>query len=213
MSTRWPGHLVSMAVLAAALAAQSPLPRVTYTRTFPNSDPVYLKVVVARSGAAVYAAREHAGEPVMRFPFQASPRVVRAIFQEAAALGDFRGAKLQSKDNVAFTGNKTLEYDAAGVHAAQDFTFTTVPAARSLTALFERISATGVYALRLQRALAYQPLDVLGILDQIKVDWGLHQLAAPQLLAPALRRLIADPGQMQAAQRRAQQLLSAMHQR
>jgi hypothetical protein len=202
-----------LATLGWALAAQAPPARVSYTRTFPHSDPVYLKVTVAADGAAVYAAREHAGEPVMRFPFQASPTAVRAIFHAAAALDDFRGVALQSNDNVAFTGDKTLAYTDGPVRGVQHFTFTTLAPAHALESLFEKISATGIYALRLQRALTYQPLDVLGILDQIQSDWNLHQLAEPQLLAPVLRRLRADPSQMQAAQHRAQKLLAAMHQR
>jgi hypothetical protein len=206
-----PRLLLGLAVVGAALAAQSPAARVTYTRTFPNSDPVYLKIAVARDGAAVYAARETAAEPVLSLRYQASPQAVRVIFADAAALDDFRRPKLQSKDNVAFTGSKTLAYDGSGIHAAQDFTFTTVSTARALEALFEKISATAMYALRLQRAVTYQPLDVLGILDQIRADWAMHQLAEPQILAPVLRRLAADPSQMQASRHRARNLLAAMH--
>ncbi len=207
--------LLCLAGLGLALSAQAAAPpaSVTYTRSFPRSVPVFLQIVVRRDGSALYAARQTARQPVLHFPFTASPPTVRAIFRAAAALDDFRGVRLQSKDNVAFTGDKTLAYADGSLRALQHFTYTTLPPARTLVNLFERISTTGMDALRLRLAARYQPLNVLEALDQIQSDWSLHLLAEPQLLAPVLRRLLADPTQMQAAQRRAQKLLVQMHQR
>ncbi len=193
---------------ALTLGAQSlGSPRVTYARSFQGSVPPFFQIEVYRDGRATYAAREKAGMPLMTLSFTASPQALQEIFAGVRALHDFAGSTLQSKQNVAYTGDKMLAYDDDSHHTSQQFTYTTNQHAAALVSLFEGISVTGMDAIRLQRALQYQPLDVLQIMNQIEADWAGHQMAEPQLLAPTLQATLANPGIMDAAQKRARKLL------
>lgn len=192
-------------LLPLALAAQTA--RVTYSRSFKQSRPAFLQVEIRQDGAARYQAREVDTDPLSTLTFTASPAVVQEIFTAAAALHDF-SQPLQSPQPVAYTGDKMLAFDDAGHHQSQSFTYTTDKPAAKLVDLFEKISVTGMNAIRLQRALQYQPLDVLALMNHIQDDWSNHMMAEPQLLAPTLHRLLDDPGAMSAAQHRAQKLLA-----
>lgn len=202
--------LAAVLLCAVALAAQSlGSPRVTYARSFKGSVPAFFQIEVYRDGHATYSAREKAGMPLATLTFTASPAALQEIFANAGALHDFATPTLQAKQNVAYTGDKMLAYDDDSHHTSQQFTYTTNKHARALVSLFEGISVTGMDALRLQRALQYQPLDVLQIMNQIEADWAGHQMAEPQLLAPSLQAALANPAIMDAAQKRARKLLQA----
>ncbi|MGH9413896.1 MAG: hypothetical protein ACRD0Y_09175 [Terriglobales bacterium] len=197
-----------MLACAVTLAAQAlGTARVTYARSFKGSVPAFFQIEVYRDGHATYEAREKEGQPLAKLTFTASTPAVQQIFADARALHEFSGPRLQSKQNVAYTGDKMLAYDDAGHHTAQQFTYTTNKPAAALVNLFEGISVTGMDAIHLQRALQYQPLDVLQIMNQIQSDWSGHQMAEPQLLAPTLKAALANSAIMHAAQKRAQRLL------
>ncbi|HET9784844.1 MAG TPA: hypothetical protein VFP94_07800 [Terriglobales bacterium] len=208
---------VQKAIFAAALllcpwlvAAQTA--RVTYMRSFKESKPAFLQIEIARDGAARYQAREVDSDPLSTLTFTASPAVVQEVFAATAALHEF-AQPLQSKQPVAYTGDKMLAFDDAGHHQSQSFTYTTDKPAAKLVDLFEKISVTGMNAIRLQRALQYQPLDVLALMNHIQDDWSNHMMAEPQLLAPTLEKLVADGGAMAAAQHRAEKLLAEFKKR
>lgn len=202
-----------MAALAAAsglAVAQAAGPRLTYTRSFKASDPAFISVGVSQSGAAVFQAREHDSDPLTTLTFTASPAAVRALFAEAAELGDFAGAHLQASDKVAYTGDKSLAYDDATRHQFQEFTYTKLTPARRMVESFEKIAVTGVSAIHLARAMQFDRLDVLDTMQRIQDDWSAHALGEPQLLVPTLEKLAGDSSQMQAARHRAEKLLSAI---
>ncbi len=194
---------------AAAPAAPA---RVTFSRRFQGSPPAVFRIEVYQDGRASYRGKDRDADPLVTLRFTASAAAVRRIFANAAALDDFNGRKLQSKLRVAYTGDKLLAFDGATRHGSQAFTYTRVPAAAALVSLFEKIATTGEDALRLQRAVQYQPLDVLDRMDQIQGDWDGGQMAEPQLLAPVLRAMIANPAVMDAARHRGETLLRAFAQ-
>lgn len=203
------GLLLAMPALAAQAAAPAVPARVTYTRSFKGSQPAFFQIEVNQDGRASYQGKDMDADPLVTLPFTASPAAVRLIFQSAAALEDFAGAKLQSKQKVAYTGDKMLAFDDATHHSAQDFTYTKLPPAAALEALFEKIATTGDDAIRLQRAMQYQPLDVLDRMNQIQEDWDGSQMAEPQLLAPVLQDMVANTAVMDSARHRAEKLLLA----
>jgi|SRR6185437_9307332 len=201
---------VAAVMAAAALGQASSSPRVTYTRSFKGSQPAFLQLAIQQDGAASYQAKEKDDDPLTTITFTASPEVAAEIFADVHALGDFAGPKLQSKEKVAYTGDKMLAYDDASQHRSQEFTYTKLPASRSLVELFEKISTAGMDAIRLQRALRYQPLNVLDAMQQMQSDWDLHQIAEPQIMQPILEQTVASPAAMDAARHRAQKLLDAI---
>ncbi|HUX68364.1 MAG TPA: hypothetical protein VMV31_12830 [Terriglobales bacterium] len=190
-------------------AAPAEPARVTFSRSFQGSQPAFFQIEVYQDGRASYRGKDLDADPLVRLRFTASPAAVRRIFGNAAALDDFNGRKLQSKLQVAYTGDKLLAFDDATRHGSQAFTYTRVPAAAALVSLFEKIATTGEDALLLQRAVQYQPLDVLDRMNQIQSDWDGGQMAEPQLLAPVLRAMIANPAVMDSARHRGEKLLRA----
>ncbi|HXE30645.1 MAG TPA: hypothetical protein VN515_02460 [Terriglobales bacterium] len=201
-------RLLGMGLLAAGVFAQAPAvsPRVTYMRSFQGSQPSFFEITVSEDGQATYQARENDGEPLTTLRFTASPETVRQIFRDAKRLKLF-AESLQSKDKVAFTGEKSLAYDDAGAHYTQQYTYTKLPAAVELTSLFEKVSTGGMDAIRLRRAEQYTRLDVLDLIVQTQQDWSGGQIAEPQILVPTLEQLAGDANQMQSARNRADKLL------
>lgn len=198
------------AALAAQAAPAAASARVTYSRSFKGSQPSFLQVEIAQDGQASYQAREQDSDPLTSLSFTASPATVAEVFRAADALRHFAGPKLESKDKVAFTGEKMLAFDDATQHASQLFTYTKLAPAVALIGLMEKISTTGIAAIRLQRAMKYQPLNLLDLMESAQTDWAQHQMAEPQLLQPTLEALVANPAAMSAAKDRAQKLLDAM---
>lgn len=196
--------------MAVALAGQAPAARVTYTRSFKGSVPAFLQIEVNQDGAAHATLRQHDTDEPQTLKFTASPEAVKEIFASAAKLHDFTQPKLESKQKVAYTGDKMLAFDDATHHSSQAFNFTTVAPAAALEERFEQIGITANDALNLERAMRFQPLDVLGVLDQIRSDQQGGQLGEPQLLAPDLKAAASNPALMEAAHHRATALLEAL---
>ncbi|MGH9482251.1 MAG: hypothetical protein ACRD1L_09180 [Terriglobales bacterium] len=194
---------------AAAADASADVPRVTFTRSFKGSDPAFLEIQVSQDGHARFQAKDTDTDPLSTLTFTASPAAVQEIFSRTATLGGF-ASPLQSKQKVAYTGDKMLAFDDATRHNAQEFTYTTIPPAAALVELFEKISVSGTDAIRVQRAMRYDRLDLLDLMDHVQSDWSAHLMAEPQLLAPVLEQAAANPDLMDAARKRAQKLAQAM---
>lgn len=194
---------------AASAAAPLDVPRVTYTRSFKGSNPAFLQVEVSQDGHARFQAKDNDTDPLSTLDFTATPAAVQETFSRAAALDGFT-SPLQSKQKVAYTGDKMLAFDDANHHNAQEFSYTTDPPAAALVDLFEKIAVAGTDAIRVQRAMRYDRLDLLDLIEHVQGDWDAHLMAEPQLLAPVLEQAAANPDLMDAARKRAGKLAQAM---
>lgn len=203
--------LAAAASLSPLLPAAAPPARLTYICSFKGSAPAFVEIQMQPDGQTSFQARLHDADPLATLQFTAAPALAAQMFADARAVDNFGGPQLESKAKVAYTGDKMLAYDDGARHQSQTFTYTTLRPAAALVTAFQRITTTGADALLLQRAMRYQPLDVLGLLDRIRSDWDNHVMGAPELLAPVLRQLIADPAMMDAARSRARALLHSMH--
>ncbi len=74
-----------LAVIAAPVFAAD-MPRVSYTKIFPGSDPAYMAITVDKGGAVTYREAKDE-EPEM---FQLEPDAVHAIFDLADKLDHFK---------------------------------------------------------------------------------------------------------------------------
>ncbi|MGH9535662.1 MAG: hypothetical protein ACRD2E_12480 [Terriglobales bacterium] len=194
----------------AAFAAPPPSPRITFTESFPGSQPVFFQIVLNANGAAIYRTVEQAGQPSLQLHFTAAPRLTARIFALARQLHDFRTPRLESHSRVGDMGAKTLAYDDAAHQAQQSFNFTTVPAAAELNRFFQGVSTASEDALRLRREIRYEPLGVIQALNQIGRDWEQHLITAVGPLLPELRRAASDPDLMHLARRRARRLIRSL---
>lgn len=193
---------------AASLLGEAP--RVTYSKSFRGSVPSFLEVTIQQTGAAEFQCVDKPGDPPVRFEFTVAPPLLARVFALTRSLDDFASPVLESKSKVGYMGTKMLAYDDDTHHAQQTFNYTSVPAARDLADVFERIASTGDHAARLSHAVRYDHLGVVQELDGITQDWRQRQLLAPELLRPVLEQVVKDPALMDIAHRRANDLLAAM---
>jgi len=210
--------LVIGATLAAGLGAQTPVPvsgaeagRVTYARSFKGSVPAFVQIAISQDGEATATVREHDADAPQTLRFTASTAAVRDIFAQAAALHEFTHPKLEAKQKVAYSGDKMLAFDDANHHSSQQFNFTTVAPAAELEARFERMATTAVDRLELERAMRFQPLNTLGVLEQIEQDLSAGRLGAPQMIEPDLEAAAANPALMDAVHHHAAGILKSLH--
>ncbi|HVB39554.1 MAG TPA: hypothetical protein VNE83_01550 [Terriglobales bacterium] len=210
--------LVIGAALALMLGAQTPAPasgaeaaRVTYARSFKGSVPAFVQIAISQDGAATATVREHDADAPQTLQFTASTAAVQDIFAKAAALHDFTRPTLEAKQKVAYTGDKMLAFDDAAHHSAQQFNFTAVAPAVALEARFEHMATTAVDALELERAMRFQPLNTLGVLEQIEQDQSAGRLGEPQIIERDLKAAAANPVLMDASRHHAAGILKALH--
>lgn len=177
-------------------------PTITYTRSFPGSQPPYFSVSVDRSGALQYNESPKDDQPVTA---QLPKADTDALFSMAGKLGDFK-AELESGLKVANTGKKTFRYQDGTVIYETTFNYSINPVAQQLQQRFEDIAATEQAYINLDRNVHYYKLGVDDSLAQIEALWLQHQLAAPLQFVPLLNRIASHESFMHIMRERAARL-------
>jgi len=198
------------ATLATPVAGPLDVARLTFTKTFHDSQPAFVQITLTADGQASAEVRETAEQPAVNTTFTASPALTARLFALAAELHFFAKPRLESRAKVGYLGEKMLAYDDATHHGQQVFNFTQVRPAAELNQTFERIAAAADHAARLEHVLRYDRLGVSRELARLQQDWYGHQLAAPQVLFPILGEIAADKALLNLARHRAAALLQHM---
>ena len=180
-------------------------PTVIFTKDFPGSSPAYYSITVRETGEAVYRTEPNDEAPV---EFRVPSETASEILGLARQLNRFQNVALESNRRVANMGKKTLEYRDGAAPSAASYNHTEVPEALALTALFERISQTQQYALRLQNLIRFDRLGIVKALLQLEIDLDQGRLLAPDQLVPLLEQIRRDRALVQVAQGRAAQILA-----
>src|SRR3989338_4527363 len=140
--------------------------------------------------------------------FRVPSETASEILGLARQLNRFQNVALESNRRVANMGKKTLEYRDGAAPSAASYNHTEVPEALALTALFERISQTQQYALRLQNLIRFDRLGIVKALLQLEIDLDQGRLLDPVQLVPLLEQIRRDRALVQVAQGRAAQILA-----
>lgn len=177
-------------------------PTITYTRSFPGSQPPYFSVSVNRAGALQYKESPKDDQPVTA---QLPKSDTDELFALAAQIGDFK-APLESGLKVANTGKKTFRYQDGAVVSEATFNYSTSPIAQQLQERFEDIAATEQAYIDLNRNVHYYKLGVDDSLAQIEALWLQHKLAAPLQFVPLLNRIATHESFMHIMRDRAARL-------
>ena len=180
-------------------------PTVIFTKDFPGSSPAYYSITVRETGEAVYRTEPNDEAPV---EFRVPSETASEILGLARQLNRFQNVALESNRRVANMGKKTLEYRDGAAPSAASYNHTEVPEALALTGLFERISQTQQYALRLQNLIRFDRLGIVKALLQLEIDLDQGRLLAPDQLVPLLEQIRRDRALVQVAQGRAAQILA-----
>jgi len=219
--------LSSLLYVAPAAYSQSSASnaQVSFTFDFPGSFPDHYSLTVNSSGHAVYisgksdAASKSAdsdgdsdsstvSEAPTRFEFTMSPANRDRIFDLAKRADYFRGQVDLGKANLANTGSKTLAYKDGGRSSHATYNYSTKPAIQELTRLFQNISATLEFGLKLDYLHRYQKLALEDELKQMEQAAKADQLDELQAIVPVVKRILEDSSVMNVSRARAERLLA-----
>ena len=185
-------------VLLLALVSDE---RLIFTKSFPGSDPAYVGITVAESGAAEFRSDPKDEQPVT---FQMSPADTAEMFALAAKLD--LSASIESPVKVAFMGRKTIRIEKDGRPREQTFNYTEDAGALALTNWFERISESERCFLDLERTAKYEKIGVNAAILGLQTSWERKRLVAPRQFLPLLDRIAKSESYVQMARTRAANL-------
>jgi hypothetical protein len=204
-----------------ALAQPVAAPTVRFTLDFPASNPLHYEVSIFADGHGSYSSQTrpdadstssvdpaHDAIETYQTEFTASPSTAARIFELARQAHYFEGSLDSGKNNMAFMGAKTLGYDAPGHSTHAAYNYSSLPAVRQLTEIFQDLSAALDFGRRLDHDLHYQKLaleDELKRLEEM-VNEGHLQGIFP--LVPLLQKIVDDPAIVNVSRSRAQRLLA-----
>ena len=188
--------MTTLVVLTLLLDSQ-----LSFTKVFPRSQPAYVSITVASSGAAEFKTDPHDEQPV---DFQLSHAETSELFGLAGKVD--LSQNLEAPEKVAFMGTKTIRYENNGKIGQQAYNFTENLDARSLTDWFERISESEQCFIELERAVKYEKIGVNEALLGLQAEWERKRLVAAQQFLPLLDRVIKSDAYLQMARKRAQTL-------
>ncbi len=197
--------LCLMAAGQAAQTASDALPRVIFTKEFPNSKPEYFSVVVRENGAVLYRTAPDDDAPL---ELRLSPEQTKEIFSLAEKLNWFQDGNLESGRKVANMGKKTLAYQNSTESNEAVFNHTEVPEALALAALFERISQTEQHFLRLEYLVRFDRLGVVKELLHLEANLNHGRLLGTGHLIPLLEKIRKNRALVRVAQARAAQIIA-----
>jgi len=199
-----------LGLLAAAACAQTTVAqdhqRVTYTKTFPGSDPEYVSISVDRSGLVSY--KEMAGDDSPD-TFQLEPQFTETIFQLAAKLGHFKKS-VESGAKVANMGAKTFRWEDGNDAGQTTFNYSTDPSAQQLWNCFEEMTGSQRAYLELNRAVRHDKLGVNDALMRITELWTDSKLVGTPQFLPLFDRVAGDDSYIHIARERAAELAEAV---
>jgi hypothetical protein len=182
-------------------------PRITFSKSFPGSEPAFVEITVEQNGATEYKEDPKDENPLK---FQLKTDEASAIFRLGDRLDHFTHP-VESGLKVANMGVKTFRYDAgdAASHEVK-FNYSEDPEAKTLLDWFERISETERALIELERAVRFDKLGVQDAIIRIEVARDQRRLVAEQQFLPMLDRVIKNESYLHMARDRAAALAESI---
>ncbi len=186
-------------------------PSIRFTLKFPGSNPESYSIEVWASGRAAYDSMARLTDDMQastafHCDFQvASPHRER-IFDLARQAKYFAG-NLDSGRKIAFTGQKTLQYNDQKPGPLGAYNYSEDKRIQELTSYFQSVSVTMEFISRLDFDLRFQKLALDAELKIMEEQQSSHQLEELQAAAPVLQKIVADPAVIKVVRSRAQRLL------
>jgi hypothetical protein len=206
---RWSVCVLALGIPAVpSLSAQQTgsVASLTYIKVMKGSVPEYTSLTVDANGNGTYDGRQLSESPKPR-SLKLSPDTTRTLFQMAAALGDFRSLRLESKKNVANMGMKTFIYRQNGQENKVQFNYTRNKKATELLDLFEGIADVEQHIGKLEYSSRYDVLGLPSALTRVEIDLDNKALVDPELMVPILKKIAGDSQYLHIAQIRAADIL------
>ena len=189
----------SMAIAGFVRAADGP--RISYTKSFPGSDPAYMATTVDKDGAVTY--RETKDEEPETFKLE--PEMLKTIFDLADKLDHFK-RPLESGLKVARTGDKTFRWENGTDSSEVKFNYSLDENAKLLQDWFERVSESERALMNLRRAIRFDKLGVNDAVLRVDTAWSQKRLVGREQFLPLLDRIAKNEGFVNLARDRAARL-------
>ena len=192
--------------------AQSAAPTVSFSLSFPGSEPDRYSVAVPMNGDATYWSdgklTESAEADDFKLTFAVTPATRARIFDLAKKAHYFAGEVDSKKKDLAFTGTKVLIYNDGQKESRASYNYSPVAAVQELTELFQDMSSTLEFGRRLEYYHRYQKLaldEELKRMEEMANQNQLHELSA---VAPVLHEIAGDNTVINPVRARAQRMLA-----
>jgi len=192
-------------VAVAGMAAAADVPRISYTKIFPGSDPAYMATTIDRNGAVTYRETKDE-EPEM---FQMEADAVKAVFDLADKLDHFK-RPLESGLKVAKTGDKTFRWENGAEASETKFNYSLDENAKTLQDWFERISESERALMLLRRNIRFDKLGVNDAVLRVDLAWSQKRLVGREQFLPLLDRVAKNETFINLARERAARLATTM---
>lgn len=187
-------------------AAPDNSPRLTYSKSFPGSNPAWEEITVDNSGAGLYKDDPKDEDPLK---FQLTDAEKGEMFGLADKLDHFSHS-LESHLKVANMGMKTLRYEAGGQSGEAKFNYTEDLDAKALTDWFEKIADSERGLITLETAVRFDKLGVQDAILRIEVIRDQKRLVSPQQFLPMLDRVAKNESYLDIARKRAAALADSI---
>jgi hypothetical protein len=203
--------LLLAGLLAAALGIAGPqeVPRITFSKSFPGSQPAFFLITVEQTGVSSYNESQ---DPDNAEKLQLEPGPTGEMFQMADRLDHFN-KPLESGLKVANMGEKTLRWESGGDTWESKFNYSTNEDAKLLADRFEAIAVCAQTLLELRRSIRHDRLGVNAAVLKIQGLWNDKRLVATADFLPLLDRVANDEVYIHMARERAAQIADAIRAR
>ena len=189
----------------AGLVLAADVPRVSYSKIFPGSDPAYMAITVDRTGAVTY--KEAPDEEAETFTLEAD--AVQSIFDLAEKLDHFK-RPLESGLKVARTGDKTFRWDNGAETSEAKFNYSLDEDAKALQEWFEHVSESERALVLLRRAIRFDKLGVNDAVIRVDSVFAQKRLVGHAQFLPLLDRIAKNESFINLARERAARLAADM---
>ena len=178
----------------------------TYRRVFKSSTPEFVEIKIPEnSGDASYEIRQ-LNEDAGATPFEVGEGLRAKIFELAGELNHFKGVDLDVHRRIAYLGEKTFRWEAAGESYEVKFNYTLNTQATQLLQICEGLARQQELLDLLSRRMKYDRLGVNDALLQFENDMIKGVLPEPQRALPLLDQIAGDSRFVEIARQRARAL-------
>lgn len=192
-----------------AIAGAQEVPRITFSKSFPGSQPAFFLITVERTGVSSYNESQ---DPDNAEKLQIEPSATSEMFEITERLDRF-SKPLESGLKVANMGVKTLRWEAGAESWESKFNYSTNEDAKLLADRFEAIAVCAQTLLELRRAIRHDRLGVNAAVLKIQGLWNDKRLVATADFLPLLDRVANDDVYIHMARERAAQIADAIRAR
>jgi hypothetical protein len=197
-------------VSSAAIAADSA--NITFSLSFPGSDPESYSISLDSNGHAKYKSvarisADSEDRETYETEFRFSPGNCTRIFELAGQSHYFAGKIDSGNHKIAFTGAKKLTYRDANRTNTAEFNYSSLAPVQQTIAVFQNVAATMEFGRRLAHYHRYQKLALDDELKRMEAQAQDNQLNELQAVEPTLREIFEDTSVMNVVRARAQRLI------